>query len=63
MTFDNVVLDSPSAIKLTAVHGEFTGPGPTVNFRLAGEDVTVSGKPGEGEPNACKGKFVEFPGK
>ncbi len=63
MTFDNVVLDSPAAIKLIAVHGDFAlGPGP-VNFQISGEDVTVTGKPGDGAPNVCQGKFVEFPGK
>jgi polygalacturonase len=59
--FDNVVVDDPAAIKVGASHAEIVlGPGPA-NFRPAGEDVTLSGAPGEGKPNACAGKFVPFP--
>lgn len=59
--FDNVVLDKPEATKVTAGHAEITlGPGPA-NFRPSGDDVTVSGEPGRGTPNACTGKFAPFP--
>ncbi|MGP8245840.1 MAG: glycoside hydrolase family 28 protein [Bryobacteraceae bacterium] len=61
IAFDNVVLDTPEKIKLTARHAIVTeGPGP-VNFRPEGEDVTVLGKPGHGSSNSCKDKFVPFP--
>jgi polygalacturonase len=61
MTFDNVMLDTPASIKITASHAELTlGPGP-VNFRPEGEGVTVSGSPAAGSPNSCAGKFVPFP--
>ncbi|MGA2270923.1 MAG: glycosyl hydrolase family 28 protein [Bryobacteraceae bacterium] len=61
MTFDNVYFDAPSDIKVTAEHADLKfGPGP-VNFRLSGEDVTITGAPGKGNPNACKDKFVPMP--
>jgi polygalacturonase len=61
MLFDNVALDSPKAVKISADHGEFTlGPGP-VNFRPAGGDIHIEGVPGKGAPNACEDKFVKLP--
>jgi len=61
MTFDNVHLDSPAGIEMSAGHADLTlGPGP-VNFRPSGEDVTISGVSGKGAPNACTGKFVPMP--
>jgi hypothetical protein len=61
MPFDNVVLDNPSAVKISADHGEFVfGPGP-VNFVPAGEDIRITGASGKGAPNACEGKFVNLP--
>jgi polygalacturonase len=61
MRFDNLVLDSPKAVKISADHGEFVlGPGP-VNFVPAGEDVRITGAAGKGVPNACEGKFVDLP--
>jgi polygalacturonase len=59
--FDNVVLDQPEAVKITAVHAEIKqGPGPS-NVRAAGDDVKELGAPGQGTPNACTNKFVPFP--
>jgi polygalacturonase len=61
MTFDNVMLDTPTSIKTTASHAALTlGPGP-VNFRPEGEGVSISGSPAAGSPNSCVGKFVPFP--
>lgn len=61
ITFDNVALDDPGAVKVAASHADVKlGPGP-VNFRPSGEGVTVTGTPGKGTKNACTDKFVEFP--
>jgi polygalacturonase len=61
MLFDNLVLDTPAAVKISANHGDFVlGPGP-VNFVPAGEDVTVTNSVTNGNPNACTGKFVPMP--
>ena len=61
MTFDNVHLDNPAAMKISASHGDFVlGPGP-VNFRPAGEDVKVIGNEGKAAANSCAGKFVPLP--
>jgi polygalacturonase len=62
MTFDNVILDAPSSIKTVASHATLMlGPGP-VNFRLEGEDVSLSRNSSEADsPNSCAGKFVPFP--
>jgi hypothetical protein len=63
MTFDNVHLDAPAGINISASHADLTvGPGP-VNFRPAGEEVTISKISGKGSPNACTGKFVPMPSK
>jgi len=63
ITFDNVTLDQPGDIKMSAHFADLTlGPG-LVNFHPAGEDVTVSEVPGKGAPNACSGKFVPMPSR
>lgn len=63
LSFDNVILDSPSLVKLLASHAAITlGPGP-VNFRPLGEDVTIAGEPGKTAANACSEKFVQMPAK
>jgi hypothetical protein len=36
------------------------GPG-AVNLKITGTDVTVTGAPAAGKPNACTGKFVPIP--
>ncbi|MGH9353297.1 MAG: glycoside hydrolase family 28 protein [Terriglobia bacterium] len=59
--FDNVILDAPGLTQISAVHADVSlGPGP-VNFRPRGEDVTVAGNPGTGNPYACEGKFPPLP--
>jgi polygalacturonase len=61
MLFDNVHLDTPTAIKISASHaGLVLGPGP-VNFRPSGDDVKVTAGAGDGSPNSCTGKFVPLP--
>ncbi len=63
MRFDNVILDPSPNLKIAAEHAQLEfGPGP-VNFLPEGPDVTVTGKPGKGAPNACVGKFVPLPGR
>jgi len=60
--FDGVVLtDGPSAYKFLANHADITfGPGP-VNFKMAGDDSTGRGTPGQGTLQGCADKFVPFP--
>ncbi len=61
ITFDNVTLDRPGDINMSAHFADLTlGPG-LVNFLPAGEDVTVSQVSGKGASNACNGKFVPMP--
>jgi polygalacturonase len=61
MIFDGVTLDSPGSIKIAAKFAELKlGPGP-VNFLPAGQDVKVSGEPGQGPPNSCESKFIPIP--
>jgi polygalacturonase len=61
MTFDNLLLDALADTKIVATHADLSlGPGP-VNFRPSGDDVTIAGTPGQGNPNACKDKFVPMP--
>jgi len=61
MTFDNVILDAPSSVNITASHATLTlGPG-AVNFRPQGEDVSTSGNPAAGSANSCARKFAPFP--
>ena len=58
ITFDNVTFDRPSGNPIKATHADVVlGPGPA-NFSPSGEDVRVTGNPGNGAPNACEGKFV-----
>jgi hypothetical protein len=59
MVFDNLYLDTPKELKITASHGDFTlGPG---NLAPAGEDVKVNHSGGKATPNTCSGKFVPLP--
>jgi polygalacturonase len=61
MTFDNVQFDSLNDIKVVAEHADLKyGPGP-VNLKVSGEDVAVTGAPSNGQPNACRDKFVPMP--
>ena len=61
MTFDNVYLDAPAAVNISASHGDFRlGPGP-VNFLPAGEDVKAAAGAGKGSANTCTGKYVLMP--
>jgi hypothetical protein len=63
ITFDNVTLNQPGDIKVSAHFADLTlGPG-QVNFLPAGEDVSVSKISGKGAPHACTGKFVPMPSK
>ena len=59
---DGVLLtDNVSNYKITAAHADVVmGPGP-VNFGVSGDDVKVTGKPGEGTLPSCATKFVPFP--
>jgi polygalacturonase len=61
MTLDNVVADNPGDIRVSGSHASLQlGPGP-VNIPTTGDDMVVKGITGQGEPNACAGKFVDFP--
>jgi polygalacturonase len=61
MMFDGVTLSSPNSIKIAAKFANLElGPGP-VNFLATGEDVKITGKPGNGKPSSCEGKFVPMP--
>jgi hypothetical protein len=61
MVFDGVTLASPESIKIAAKFANLEfGPGP-VNFLPIGQDVTITGKPGNAKPNSCEGKFVPMP--
>jgi len=63
LTFDGVVLNSVESIPIKAQHMDLTlGPGP-VNFVPSGEDVHLTGKPGESPRGACEEKFVPYPAK
>ena len=66
LVFDNVIVNPPDSVQLTAQHADVTlGPGP-VNLRLAGDDVnltgkaSLTGKPGDAA-SRCEDKFVPFP--
>jgi polygalacturonase len=57
LQFNNVSFDKLTNITVRAVHAEIDGfPG-----RIEGDDVTLSGKVGNGTANACTDKFVPFP--
>jgi polygalacturonase len=63
MRFDNVTLSDPENVKISGMHADLSlGPG-AVNFRPSGDDVKISGKPGNAAANACVDKFVPFPVK
>ncbi len=63
IAFDNVTLSDPAQVKVAGVHALVAlGPGP-VNFRPAGDDLKVTGEPGQGAPNACGSKFIPPPAK
>ena len=62
MSWDNVVFDTPDAIKVTAGHLRLhRGPGPSA-LPVSGEDIVIEGSPSDAPPNACSGKFVPMPG-
>ena len=59
--FDNVIFEQPSKIKIAATHADVkAGPGP-FNLQIAGDDVSISGTPGQAPQNNCSARFVEFP--
>src|SRR5262249_6306571 len=59
--FENVILEDPTKVKVSAVHADVAmGPG-LVNFALRGEDVTIKGHPGNAPEMSCASKFVKFP--
>jgi polygalacturonase len=61
MTFDNVVFDDPSKIKVSAGHVALTkGPGP-MNLDITGQDVHVTGTTSDAPRNSCVGKFGPMP--
>jgi polygalacturonase len=67
LAFDNVMVNPPDSVQLTAQHADVTlGPGP-VNLRLTGDDVNLTGKPnptgkpGDAAASRCEDKFVPFP--
>jgi polygalacturonase len=61
ISFENVTLEDPSKVRVSAVHADVTmGPG-EVNFAPSGEDVTIKGRPGSASEASCAGKFVKFP--
>src|SRR6185503_4794743 len=61
MTFDNVVFDDPSKIKVSEGHVSIAkGPGP-MNLDVTGEDVHVAGTTSDAPANSCVGKFVPMP--
>jgi pectinesterase len=62
MSWDDVVFDVPTAIKLRSSHAAIVmGPGPS-NLRLTGENVTVTGTSSDAPRLDCERKFVPFPG-
>jgi polygalacturonase len=61
MRLDNVTADTPGALKVAAQNADLTlGPGP-LNLPISGQEVQITGAPGQGRPNACEGKFVPMP--
>jgi polygalacturonase len=61
VTFDNVVFDDPSKVKVSAGHVAVTkGPGP-MNLDITGNDVRVAGTVSDAPANSCVGKFVPMP--
>ena len=63
MNFDGVMAADPGALKIKANHAQLRlGPGP-VNFKPAGEDVSVEGEIAKGSGASCSAKFVPYPGE
>jgi polygalacturonase len=61
MVWDDVVFDTPNAIKVRASHAAITkGPGPS-NLAVSGENVTVSGTTSDAPRLDCERKFVPLP--
>lgn len=62
MAWDNVVFDTPAAIKVRASHAEIRrGPGP-MNLGVSGENVQLTGTSSDAPAIDCATKFVPFPG-
>jgi polygalacturonase len=59
ISFHNVVLEQPEAVKIAAADADIQLDGS--NIFASGDDVKVSGEPSKGTPNACTGRFVPFP--
>jgi polygalacturonase len=59
--FDGVVFDDPAGIEVSARHADVTAGPAAFNLKVAGEDVTISGRARSGAKNACTAKFVDFP--
>ena len=59
ISFHNVVLEQPEAVKIAAADADIQLDGS--NIFASGDDVKVSGEPSKGTPNACTGRFVLFP--
>jgi polygalacturonase len=61
--FENVVLENPEAVKITAVHPAVViGPG-TANIAPAGEDVTIKAQPGGFKGSRARAKVLTFPSR
>ena len=61
MTFNGVVLEDPSEIRIVASNARIKlGPAP-VNFRPSGDDVTLAGHPREAKGQPCKESFPPLP--
>jgi polygalacturonase len=62
MTWDDVVFDTPAAIKVQASFAAITkGPGPS-NLVITGENVHLTGTTSDAPRLDCEKKFVPFPG-
>ena len=59
--FNDVVFTDPSAIKVDAKNSDVkVGPG-AFNLTLTGQDVNVTGTPGQSPKLSCAERFVDFP--
>ena len=59
--FDDVVFTDPSAIKIKARNSDVKiGPG-AFNLSIAGQNVNVTGTPGQSPKMSCADRFVDFP--
>jgi trimethylamine:corrinoid methyltransferase-like protein len=59
--FDNVVFTDPSRIKIKARNSDVKiGPG-AFNLNIKGQNVNVTGTPGQSPKMSCAGRFVDFP--